>query len=94
MLVGWELMPLPNARPHSPSRTSGVPVPLLSVPRNAPLVGLKALIVPSPKLPTSRSLPNGPNPASRSTSGLRLDVFVQASVAMPRNWHGVPLPAS
>ena len=37
VFVGWLLMPLPNAMPHSPSIAIGAPSALLSVPSFAPV---------------------------------------------------------
>lgn len=60
------LPPMPNRSPHNPSITKGLPFGPVRVWTNAPLVVLYALIVPSPKLPTSRSPPTSPNPAGAS----------------------------
>jgi hypothetical protein len=51
---------VPNSKAQSPSITIGVPPESDKVPRKAPVLILKALMVPSPKLPTSRAWLNVP----------------------------------
>jgi hypothetical protein len=46
---------LPKLNPHRPSMAIGVPVASASWPASAPVLMLKALMWPSPKLPISRS---------------------------------------
>ena len=58
-----ELGLLRNWRAQRPLFTIGLPFRSERTPRKAPVVGSKALILPSPKLPTSRSLLNCPKPA-------------------------------
>jgi hypothetical protein len=57
---GVPITPLPNAMPHNPSFTRGVPRVSLSVPSNLPPCGSKALINPLSTLPTSKSPPKRP----------------------------------
>ena len=66
VLVSPAVEPLPKARPHKPGVTSGCPLELLNVPRKAPVSGLYALMCPSPKLPTSKSLLKSPKFAGAS----------------------------
>src|SRR5437870_8113130 len=49
-----------NARTQRPSMTMEFPEESDSAPRDLPLIKSKALIVPSPKLPTSNEPPNFP----------------------------------
>ena len=56
-------MPLPKAIPHRPSIAIAAPAGLVNVPRDAPVTGSNALILPSPKLPTSSALLNVPKSA-------------------------------
>ena len=53
---------LPTLIPHRPLIAMGRPLGVRSGPMNLPVTGLKALIQPLPRLPTSRSPANGPNP--------------------------------
>src|SRR5262249_20311494 len=50
------IAPFPKANPHRPLIVIGLRLLSVSWPRKAPLIGSKALMCPSPKLPTSRSL--------------------------------------
>ena len=54
------ITPLPKRSAHRPLTLIGLPSLFFSVPWKAPVRGSKALIAPSPKLPTSRSPLNGP----------------------------------
>src|SRR5207253_9406580 len=54
--------PRPNCKAQIPGMVIGVPLELLTLPRNAPESKSKAFTEPSPKLPTNRALLNSPNP--------------------------------
>src|SRR5207302_5745968 len=58
----------PNVSPQRPSITIGFPVPSRRKSMKPPLVGSYAPIRPSPKLPSSRSRLNPPNPAGASAT--------------------------
>src|ERR1019366_4468374 len=62
-LLSPPLPPLPTYRAHRPGSTMLLPLGSCSVPWNAPVAGSYALIMPSPKLPTSRVPANLPNVA-------------------------------
>src|ERR1035441_3592172 len=62
-LLSPPLPPLPTYRDHRPGSTMLLPLGSCKVPWNAPVVGSYALIMPSPKLPTSRVPANLPNVA-------------------------------
>src|SRR6185436_18531285 len=59
-------MPLPNCMPHRPSTRMRLPLASRSEPSHVPVRGPYALIVPSPKLPTSSAPPNLPKLAGAS----------------------------
>src|SRR5579864_4230891 len=59
--------PAGNRSPHSPEMVIGPPW-VRSWPRNWPVVGLKALIRPSPKFPTRMSPPKAPKVAGASVT--------------------------
>src|ERR1700688_2759569 len=61
--AGVGRLPLPNVRPQRPEMEIGTPEPSCNAPRNRPLRGSNALIVPSPKLPTSRDPAKSPKVA-------------------------------
>src|ERR1019366_8975463 len=62
-LLSPPLPPLPKYRAHRRGSTMLLPLGSCKVPWNAPVAGSYALIMPSPKLPTSRLLANLPNVA-------------------------------
>jgi hypothetical protein len=62
------IAPLPNMMVHNPSMTIACPLGFLTLSRNSPVVGLNALMRPSPKLPINRSPPNSPKLAGASVT--------------------------
>src|SRR5271170_4879934 len=65
---------------HRPGFAIGVPAPVFSEPTSANVVGSKALITPSPKLPIRRSPPKLPKPVGAS--------------AIPQGAFNTPWPAT
>ena len=51
---------VPNVKAQSPRLTIGLPAGSCNVPKGFPLVASKALILPSPKLPTSKAFAKVP----------------------------------
>src|SRR5919201_4630049 len=52
--------PSPNCNAQTPGMTIGLPLASVTLPRNSPESKSKALIEPSPKLPTKSALSNAP----------------------------------
>ena len=70
-LASPPLPPLPTCSAHSPSIWIGLPSGSFRLPRDLPVVGLKTLMRPLPKLPTSRSPLEGPEARRRDRQAPR-----------------------